>query len=127
MWHPALYVYYLPNAEPKAFLKLHFPEDLEHLGLGKDSHTGFASASGGCLTRTGHGSRLNPGSSRVCSGAWGSSAFLCLSFPVCEMGIIVVCPSRAFTSIAGQIHMCRGDEAPSAVPAPGEWDARGRG
>lgn len=40
-------MYYLLNAEPKAFLKLHFLEDLEHLGFGRDSHAGFGRLSDG--------------------------------------------------------------------------------
>lgn len=40
-------MYSLLNAEPKAFLKLHFLEDLEHLGFGKDSPVGFGRLSDG--------------------------------------------------------------------------------
>lgn len=95
MWHPALDVYYLLNAEPKAFLKVHFPEDLEHLGFGKDSHAGFGRLSDG------DGLGVTPESWLLTSELWGvgSSASLRLSVPVCEVGVILVRPSRAFTRI----------------------------
>ena len=95
MWHSALDVYYLLNAEPKAFLKLHFLEDLEHLGFGKDSQAGFGRLSDGDSLW------VTPESWLLTSELWGvgSSASLHLSVPICEVGAILVHPSRAFMSI----------------------------